>query len=166
MATTKLGDNEVHTNGDLPSVGSHAPDFVLTKNDLSAFTSLEQKGKRVILNIFPSIDTGVCATSVRKFNQEAAKLDNTLVLCISQDLPFAHKRFCGAEGIENVITLSGFRNPEFQENYGVKLMDSAMKGLCARAVVVADENGKVLHSELVPSIGQEPDYEAALAVLN
>lgn len=165
MALTKLKGNPVNTNGDLPAIGSKAPDFVLTKGDLSSFTSLEMAGKKVVLNIFPSLDTGTCAASVRHFNQAASGLDNTIVLCISQDLPFAQNRFCGAEGIENVVTLSGFRNQKFAENYGIKVVEGPMLGLNARAVVVLDESGTVKYTELVPEITQEPDYESALAAL-
>lgn len=165
MALTKLKGNPINTNGDLPAIGIKAPDFVLTKGDLSSFTSLEMAGKKVVLNIFPSLDTGTCAASVRHFNQAASGLNNTIVLCISQDLPFAQNRFCGAEGIENVVTLSGFRNQEFAENYGIKVVEGPMLGLNARAVVVLDESGTVKYTELVPEITQEPDYDSALTAL-
>ena len=165
MAQVTLKGNVVNTNGNLPAVGSKAPDFVLTKVDLSALSSLELEGKKVILNIFPSLDTGTCAASVRRFNADAAHLNNTVVLCISQDLPFAHKRFCVSEGIENVVNLSTFRNHEFLESYGVQIIDGPMTGLCARAVAVLNEEGIVIHTELVSEITQEPDYRAALAVL-
>lgn len=164
MAITKLRDLEVHTVGDLPAPGDPLPAFTLTKPDLSDLPSGDLRGSRVVLNIFPSIDTGVCATSVRRFNELAAGLDGTVVVCVSHDLPFALGRFCGAEGIENVVTASAFRS-SFGSDYGVDLADGPMRGLCARAVVVADADGIVRHVELVPAIGQEPDYEAALAAL-
>ncbi len=164
MAETKLRGNPVHTVGDLPSVGAPAPSFSLTTSDLSQIDSASLQGTRVVLNIFPSIDTAVCAMSVRRFNELAANLDNTTVLCVSADLPFAHKRFCGAEGIENVTTGSTFRS-DFGEAYGVTLADSPMKGLLARSVVVIDDKGSVVHTELVPDISQEPDYDAALVAL-
>jgi thiol peroxidase len=165
MAQITLHGNPINTNGNLPEVGSSASDFTLTKSDLSAATLADFKGKKVILNIFPSVDTGTCATSVRTFNKSATSLDNTTVVCISQDLPFAQARFCGAEGIENVVMASGFRNPEFAENYGVNIVDSPMNGLCARAIVVFDENGVIKHTELVSEVVDEPNYEAALAAL-
>jgi thioredoxin-dependent peroxiredoxin len=164
MAQTALGGNSVNTVGDLPSVGSLAPSFTVTKGDLSEITPADLAGQRVVINIFPSLDTAVCATSVRKFNELASSLDNTTVLCVSADLPFAQGRFCAAEGLTNVITASTFRS-EFGSAYGVKLADSKMAGLMARAVVVLDEEGKVLHSQLVPDITQEPDYDAAVAAL-
>jgi thiol peroxidase len=163
MATTALKGTPVETNGDLPTVGDVAPDFSLATTDLSDVTRPE--GKRVVLNIFPSVDTGVCATSVRKFNELAAGLENTEVICASEDLPFALKRFCGAEGIENVTAASAFRST-FGEDYGVTLTETGMKGLLARSVVVIDEDGTVLHTELVPDITAEPDYDAAIAALN
>ncbi len=165
MAQITLKGNPINTNGNLPEVGSSASDFTLTKLDLSAATLADFKGKKVILNIFPSVDTGTCATSVRTFNKSAASLENTTVMCISQDLPFAQARFCGAEGIENVVMASGFRNPEFAENYGVKIVDGPLNTLCARSIVVLDENGIVKHTELVPETVDEPNYEAALAAL-
>jgi len=164
MATTKLGENTVHTLGNLPSVGSKAPEFSLTGMDLKEVNSSEFTGKKLVLNIFPSVDTGVCAASVREFNKRAASLQNTVVLCISKDLPFAMKRFCGAEGISNVVALSDFRN-NFSEKYGVQLADGAFAGLDARAVVVVNETGHVAYTELVPQIGQEPDYEKAIGAL-
>jgi thiol peroxidase len=163
MATTALKGTPVETIGDLPTVGDVAPDFSLATTDLSDVTRPE--GKRVVLNIFPSVDTGVCATSVRKFNELAAGLKNTEVICASEDLPFALKRFCGAEGIENVTAASAFRST-FGEDYGVTLTETGMKGLLARSVVVIDEDGTVLHTELVPDITAEPDYDAAIAALN
>lgn len=164
MATVTLKGNPIHTNGDLPAVGSKAPAFSLVKTDLSEVTSESLAGKRVVLNIFPSVDTPTCATSVRTFNAEASKLDNTLVVCASQDLPFALNRFCGAEGLSNVVPASAFRS-DFASSYGVKLVDSPLAGLTARAVVVLDTDGTVLHSELVSEVAQEPNYEAALKVL-
>jgi thiol peroxidase len=165
MATTTLGGNPVNTSGDLPAVGSQAPDFTLTSSaDLSDVTAASLAGKRVVLNIFPSIDTPTCATSVRKFNELASSLANTTVVCVAADLPFAMKRFCGAEGIENVVTASTFRS-EFGTAYGVKMVDGRLAGLLARSVVVLDETGKVIHSQLVPSIGDEPNYDAAIASL-
>lgn len=164
MAETKFRGNPVHTNGDLPAVGSPAPSFTVTGSDLSDITLADQAGKRVVLNVFPSIDTGVCAMSVRKFNELAAGLDNTAVLCISADLPFAMGRFCGAEGIANVVVGSTFRS-DFASDYGVKLTDGPLAGLCARSVFVLDTDGSVVYSELVPETGQEPDYDAAVAAL-
>jgi len=165
MAETTLGGNPAKTSGELPAVGSAAPMFELTGIDLKPVSSSEMEGRRLVLNIFPSLDTAVCATSVRRFNELAAGLDNTIVLNVSADLPFAQKRFCGAEGIENVTLGSVFRNPEFGDDYGVRLTESRMAGLLARAVVVLDTDGTVLHSQLVPSIGSEPDYDAAIASL-
>ena len=154
----------VRVEGSLPTVGAAAPAFSLAAADLSDKTLADFAGKRKVLNIFPSIDTGVCQQSVRAFNQRASSLNNAVVLCISADLPFALSRFCGAEGIENVVTLSSFRS-SFGADYGITLADTPLRGLTARAVVVLDENNKVLHAELVPEIGQEPNYDAALAVL-
>jgi len=165
MAQTKLGENTVNTLGDLPAIGSTAPDFSLAGNDLKEVKLSEFRGKRVIINIFPSIDTGVCATSVREFNKRAATLDNTVVLSISKDLPFAFRRFCGAEGIDKVITLSDFRNKGFSREFGMEMTDGGMAGLLARSIVVLDEKGVVKHTQVVPAIGQEPDYDAALQVL-
>ena len=164
MAQITFHDNPVHTSGDLPAVGQTAPAFSLTATDLSEKSLADFAGKRKVLNIFPSVDTGVCAQSVRTFNQRASSLDNVVVLCISADLPFAQARFCGAEGLDNVVNLSTFRS-SFAADYGVALADSPLRGLTARAVVVLDENDKVLHSELVAEIANEPDYDAALAVL-
>ncbi|MBL3657881.1 thiol peroxidase [Fulvivirga sediminis] len=165
MATITLKGNEIKTNGELPAVDSLAPEFTLTKGDLSETSLKDFKGKKVILNIFPSIDTSTCATSVRKFNEKASSLENSVVLCISKDLPFAQQRFCGAEGIENVMTLSDFRHPEFASNYGLKIETGPLTGLDARSVVVIDENGKVIYTELVKETADEPNYEAALAAL-
>ena len=165
MAQTKIGETTVKTSGDLPSVGSSAPDFVLAGVDLKDVSLKDFAGKNVILNIFPSIDTRVCAMSVREFNKRAAGMNNAVVLCIAKDLPFAMKRFCGAEGIENVVMLSDFRNKGFSKTYGIEMMDGGMYGLHARAIVVIDSNGKVKYTELVPAIGQEPNYDAALKAL-
>lgn len=162
MATTALGDNPVNTVGDLPAVGTAAPSVDLVGADFSAVTLPE--GKRTVLNIFPSIDTGVCAASVRKFNELAAGLDNTAVINVSQDLPPALNRFCGAEGIENVQVGSGFRST-FGDDYGVRMTDGKLEGLFARSVVVLDADGSVVYTELVPQIAQEPDYDAAIAAL-
>lgn len=165
MATVDFRGTPANTIGNLPAVGAEAPSFELTNADLGTVSSQDLRGKRVVLNIFPSIDTGVCATSVRKFNEYAAGLENTAVVTVSEDLPFALSRFCGAEGIENVIPTSAFRS-SFGEDFGVKLVDSKMQGLLSRSVVVLDEDGKVIHSELVPAISSEPDYDAAIAALN
>lgn len=163
MATTSLGDTLVHTVGDLPAVGTPAPAFTLTGTDLRDDVVLPA-GSRVVLNIFPSVDTGVCATSVRRFNEIAAGLENTTVVCVSADLPFALGRFCAAEGIDNVVTASTFRSG-FGYDYGVRMENGGFAALMARAVVVIDTDGTVLHTELVPTIGQEPDYDAAIAAL-
>lgn len=157
--------NPVKVAGVLPVPGETAPALVLTKNDLSEVDLSQWQGQRKVLNIFPSIDTSTCATSVRRFNQLASELHNTVVLCISMDLPFAQSRFCGSDGLDKVITLSGFRHPDFKSNWGVDIRDLPLAGLSARAVVVLDENNTVLHSELVAEIADEPDYQAALAVL-
>lgn len=151
--------------GEVPKVGSQAPAFTLVGAGLADVSLKDFAGKRKVLNIFPSVDTPTCATSVRKFNAEAGALHNTVVLCVSADLPFAQARFCGAEGLENVQNLSTFRNPEFLKQYGVAIADGGMAGLAARAVVVLDESDKVLHSELVGEISSEPNYEAAIASL-
>lgn len=165
MATTAIKGEPVQTSGELPAVGSTAPAFELAGSDLGSVTSQDFAGKRVILNVFPSVDTGVCAQSVREFNERAASLENTAVVCVSEDLPFAHARFCGAEGIENVTTGSAFRS-SFGEDFGLTQADGPMRGLLARAVVVLDENGKVLHTQLVDEITTEPDYDAAQAALS
>ncbi|PIE61511.1 MAG: lipid hydroperoxide peroxidase [Desulfobacterales bacterium] len=165
MASTQLGGNPVSLAGQFPAVGAQAKEFIGVGQDLTDVTLSSLKGKRVVLNIFPSIDTPVCATSVRKFNEAAAALDNTVVVCISGDLPFAHQRFCGAEGLENVKTASVFRNPEFGSDYGVGIQNGPLAGLTARAVVVVDEGGNVIYSQLAPEIKEEPDYEKALAAL-
>jgi len=160
-----LGGNVIEVAGSLPAPGQAAPAFKLVGKDLADVPLASFAGKRKVLNIFPSIDTPTCATSVRKFNQTANNLPNTVVLCISADLPFAQNRFCGAEGLANVVTLSTLRGREFLENYGVAIKTGPLAGVAARAVVVLDENDWVLHSELVPEIKSEPDYDAALAVL-
>jgi len=162
MATTALGGTPANTVGDLPAIGSQAPAFTLTGSDFSEVT-LEQ-GTRTVLNIFPSVDTGVCAASVKKFNQLAAGLDNTRVVCVSADLPFAQARFCGAEGIADVTAASSFKSG-FGTDYGVTLTDGKFEGLLARAVVVVDTDGSVIHTQLVPEIGTEPDYDAAVDAL-
>ena len=161
--TTKFKGNTVHLDGQFIAAGAAAPDFALVKGDLSTFTLADCRGKHVVMNIFPSIDTGVCATSVRKFNQLAASLPDTVVLCISRDLPFAQSRFCAAEGIAGVTTLSDFRRTStFGTDYGVQMADGPLAGLLARAVVVIAPNGKVAYSQLVPEITTEPDYEATI----
>ena len=164
MADTALGDTPAHTSGDLPEVGAKAPDFTLVADDLSTFT-LDDVSGRAVLNIFPSIGTGVCQASVRRFNELAAGLENTTVVNVSVDLPFAMVGFCAAEGIENAKVGSAFRS-SFPEDYGVRLTDTKFEGLLARSVVVLDEDGTVTYTELVPNIGQEPDYDAALAALS
>jgi thiol peroxidase len=165
MANITLRGTPIHTNGDLPKVGSKAPDFKLTSGDLKDLALGDYAGKRKVLNISPSLDTSVCATAARKFNDTAGKLGNTVVLLITADLPFAAKRFCTAEGLQNVIPLSLMRDKKFAEDYGVLLVDGPMAGLCARSVVVLDESNKVIHAQLVPETVNEPDYESALAAL-
>lgn len=165
MAVFNLKGNPFNTTGDLPATGSGAAEFSLTKTDLSEITLSELKGKRVVLNVFPSIDTDVCANSVRRFNAEASKLQNTVVLCISMDLPFAHARFCGAEGLEDVVSVSDFRTGDFGRKYGMRIADGPLAGLLARSVVVVDGEGKVIYTELVPETTQEPDYDSAIAAL-
>ncbi|WP_333810066.1 thiol peroxidase [Flavobacterium sp.] len=165
MASITLGGNPVHTNGELPAIGSKAIDFSLVKTDLGTATLADFTGSKVVLNIFPSVDTGTCAASVRKFNEKASALANTKVLCISRDLPFAQKRFCGAEGLDNVINLSDFKDGSFGKNYGLEILDGPLAGLHSRVVIVLDENGIILHTEQVKEIADEPNYEAALAVL-
>ncbi len=162
--TITLGGNAIHTVGKLPAVGTKVKDFALTSVDLKEKTFSDFKGKYVIMNIFPSVNTGVCSKSVRKFNEDAAGLKNTTVLCISKDLPFAQKAFCGAEGIEHVVMLSDFRS-DFGNDYGVQIADGPMKGLLSRAVIVIDPNGKIIYEQQVPEIGHEPDYAAAIAVI-
>jgi thiol peroxidase len=165
MAITALGGNPVQTNSDLPAKGSTAPDFLLVGTDLSEKTLADFKGKKKILTINPSYDTSVCQAAARTFNQRAAGLEDVVVLVVSSDLPFAQKRFCVAEGLEGVVPLSTFRG-SFLRDYGVELIESKMKGLAARAIVVLDENDEVVHTELVPDIGQEPNYDAAIAAVS
>jgi thioredoxin-dependent peroxiredoxin len=165
MASITLGGNAINTSGNLPQLGSVAPDFNLVKNDLSIASLSDYKGEKLVLNIFPSIDTATCATSVRKFNETASQLVNTKVLCISRDLPFAQKRFCGAEGLEKVENLSDFKDGSFGKNYGLEIVDSVLAGLHSRVVIVLDENGIVKYAEQVSEIADEPNYDAALASL-
>jgi len=165
MASITLKGNPIHTSGELPKVGSKLADFKLVKNDLSIATLGDFAGSKLVLNIFPSIDTGTCATSVRKFNTSASQLENTKVLCISRDLPFAQKRFCGAEGLENVVNLSDFQEGSFGKANGLEIVDGVLAGLHSRSVIVVDENGMVSYTEQVLEIANEPNYEAALASL-
>jgi thiol peroxidase len=165
MAQVTLKGTPIHTNGDVPAVGAKAPDFKLVNGDLKDVSLADFKGKKKILNIVPSLDTPTCATSTRKFNKEAGSLPNTVVLVVSADLPFASKRFCTTEGLQNVVPLSLMRTKAFAKDYGVLLQDGPLQGITARAVVVLDENDKVVHRQLVPEIGQEPDYAAALAAV-
>ena len=165
MASITLKGSPIHTIGSLPETGNQAPDFSLVKTDLSEASLADFRGNRLVLNIFPSIDTPTCAASVRAFNQKAAGLDNTKVLCISRDLPFAQARFCGAENLDNVITLSDFDSGNFGRDYGLTIVDGPLKGLHSRAIVVVDENGKVIYTEQIGEIADEPNYEKALAVL-
>jgi len=162
MAQITFKSQPIHTVGELPAVGKPAPDFVLTKTDLSDVSLADFSGKKIVLNIFPSIDTEVCAMTVRRFNSEIDRFQNAVALCVSLDLPFAHGRFCGAEGLNNVISVSELRNRDFGDDYGVRIQDGPLAGLLARAVVIVDGNGTVTYTELVPEIAQEPDYEAAL----
>ena len=165
MATITLGGNAINTTGNLPQVGTQAIDFNLTKADLSIVSLADFAGSKLVLNIFPSVDTGTCAASVRKFNESASNLENTKVLCISRDLPFAQARFCGAEGLENVITLSDFNTGGFGKNYGLEIQDSVFAGLHSRVVIVIDEKGNIKYTEQVAEVANEPNYEAALAAL-
>ncbi|WP_431711419.1 thiol peroxidase [Glutamicibacter uratoxydans] len=165
MATTAIDGNPVQTVGELPAVGTKAPEFTLTDTGLGDLTSASLAGRRVVLNIFPSVDTGVCADSVRKFNELAAGLENTTVVCASKDLPFALARFCGAEGLENVVAASAFRS-SFGEDFGLTQADGPLRGLLARTVIVLDEEGKVIYSQLVDEIKTEPNYDAAIAALS
>ena len=165
MAQITFKGNPVQTIGELPEPGEPAPDFKLTKTDLTDISLKDFTGQRVVLNIFPSIDTSVCATSVRRFNAEVDKLKDAVVICASMDLPFAHARFCGAEGLEKVVSASEVRDREFGDRYGVRMTEGPLAGLLARAVVVIDPNGSVIYTQLVPEITQEPDYEAALSLL-
>lgn len=166
MAQTKLGEQPANTNGNLPDLNSTAPDFILTGTDMKEIRLRDYAGKNVVLNIFPSVDTSVCASSVREFNKRAASLPDTVVLNIAKDLPFAMKRFCATEGIQHVYLASDFRNLGFGKNYGTELVDSAFAGLFARAVVVINKQGKVAHTQLVPQIGDEPDYDSAIKALS
>ncbi len=163
MATIKLKGNPIHTSGNLPAIGGPAPDFLLTRADLADVSLTDFKDQVKVLNVVPSLDTGVCAASARFFNQRAAAMGGTVILTVSRDLPFAQKRFCETEGIEAVITLSELRNRDFGRAYGLEIVDGPMAGLLARAVLVLDRAGKIIYSELVPEIAQEPDYESALA---
>lgn len=165
MASVLLSGNQVKTNGELPKVGSKAPDFKLIATDLSIVSLADFVGSKIVLNIFPSIDTPTCATSVRKFNSDVGKLENTKILCISRDLPFAQNRFCGAEGLQNVINLSDFNTGNFGKDYGLEFVDGAFAGLHSRAVIVIDENGIVKYTEQVANTSNEPNYEAAFAAL-
>ncbi len=165
MATITLKGNPVHTNGELPEVGSKLADFSLMKNDLSMASLADFNGSKLIFNIFPSIDTGTCATSVRQFNAKASTLANTTVLCVSRDLPFAQKRFCGAEGLDNVVTLSDFKDGSFGKTNGLEIVNGPLTGLNSRAIIIVDENGIVKYTEQVSEIANEPNYESALAAL-
>ncbi|GHM99906.1 putative thiol peroxidase [Cytophagales bacterium WSM2-2] len=163
--SVKLGPNQANLIGNLPAVGGPAPAFILSANDLSDKTLKDYAGKNVVMNIFPSVDTSTCATSIRKFNEKVAALQNTVVLCISKDLPFAQKRFCGTEGIDKALTLSDFRSLGFGKDYGVEITSGNFTGLFARAIVVIDPSGKIKYTELVPQIGDEPNYDAALKAI-
>ncbi|HPE86069.1 MAG: thiol peroxidase [Bacteroidales bacterium] len=165
MTQITLKGNPIHTSGSLPSIGSPAKDFSLIGRNLGEVKLSDFKGKNVLLNIFPSLDTEVCATSVRKFNSTAAQLDNTVVLCISRDLPFAHGRFCSTEGIDKVITASEFQNHDFSHDYGLDIVDGPMKGLHARSVIVVNPEGKIIYTEQVPEITREPDYDQAIEAI-
>ncbi len=165
MATITLGGNPINTNGTLPQIGSKAIDFKLIKTDLSTATLADFSGSKLVLNIFPSIDTGTCATSVRTFNEKANAMNNTKVLCISRDLPFAQKRFCATEGLDNVINLSDFNTGLFGKNFGLEINDGVLAGLHSRVIIVIDENGVITHTEQVGEIADEPNYDAALAAL-
>lgn len=165
MAQITFKGNAIHTAGSLPKIGSAAPDFKVVKSDLTPVSLSDFRGRKVVLNIFPSLDTSVCAASVRRFNVEAANLKDAVVLCISRDLPFAHSRFCAAEGLDRVITGSAYQDTGFSDAYGVCITDGPLRGLFSRAVVVVDEQGKVIYTEQVPEIAQEPDYDKALRAL-
>ena len=165
MAQITLKGNPIETIGELPSIGTRAPSFELTKTDMSDVSLEDFAGKTIVMNIFTSLDTSVCAASVRRFNMEASRFDDTIVLCISADLPFAHKRFCEAEGLEDVIPLSVFRSPAFGDDYGVTITTGPLKGLLSRAIVIIDKSGNVIYTEQVPEIAQEPDYDSALNAL-
>jgi len=165
MATVTLKGTKATTNGELPAIGNKAPEFNLTKNDLSTATLKDYAGSKVVLNIFPSIDTSTCATSVRRFNEEASKLENTKVICVSRDLPFAQARFCGAENLENVVNLSDFKTGSFGKDYGLEFIDGPLHGLHSRAVVVINESGVVQYTEQVSEIVDQPNYQAALEAI-
>lgn len=165
MATVTLGGDTVHTSGSLPSVGTSAPDFTLTATDLSSKSLIDFKGHNLVLNVFPSVDTGTCAKSIREFNKVASSLDNTKVLCISKDLPFAMARFCGAEGLDNVINLSDYKDGSFGHTYGLDFSDGAFKTLLSRCVIILDSEGKITYTEQVSEIADEPNYKAALEAL-
>ena len=165
METIYFKGQECHTYGNIPATGSKAPDFKLTGADLSDVKLSDYRGRRVVLNIFPSLDTPVCAASVRHFNKEAADLDNVTVICISMDLPFAQGRFCAANDIKNVVVASAFRSPEFVRDYGAQIIDGPLAGLLARVVLVVDTDGKVIFSDIVSEITEEPDYRGAISVL-
>lgn len=165
MASITLGGNPINTVGELPKIGTMAPNFSLVNSDLSTVELKDFAGKKLVLNIFPSVDTGTCATSVRTFNEKASSLPNTKVLCISKDLPFAQKRFCAAEGLDNVISLSDFKTGSFGKNYGLEIIDSAFAGLHSRAVIVVNEEGNILYTEQVAEIANEPNYDEAIKVL-
>ena len=165
MASITLGGNPIHTSGELPTVGTKMTDFKLVTTDLLEVSLNDYAGKRVVLNIFPSVDTGTCAASVRAFNEKASALENTTVLCISRDLPFAQKRFCAAEGLENVVSLSDFKNGDFGKNNGLEMTEGPLAGLHSRAIIVLDENGVITYTEQVGEIADEPNYESAIAVL-
>ncbi len=165
MADITLGGNPTATRGNLPEVGSEAPDFLLVKTDMSRVSLADYKGKTIVFNIFPSIDTGVCANSVRTFNEKAARFNDTVILCVSRDLPFAHSRFCEAEGISNVIPLSDFNDGSFGHAYGATITDGDFEGLLARAIVIVDTDGKVKYTELVNEIGNNPDFDSAIAAI-
>ncbi len=165
MATITLKGNPIRTNGELPHVGHACPPFTLTRMDLSELSSVDLEGQRVVLNIFPSIDTSTCAASVRAFNERAGEAPNTVVLCVSMDLPFATKRFCAAEGLVRVLPASAFRHPDFGKNFGLTMTDGPLRALLARAIVVLDEHGTIVHTELVKELAHEPDYDSALSIL-
>ncbi len=165
MAKTALKGNEVNTIGNLPEVGSQAPDFLLVRSDLKEATLASYHGQRVILNIYPSVDTGICAMSTIKFNEEASNLENTRIVCVSKDLPFAFQRYCASEGIDSLDTLSAYRDQNFGKDYGVEMVDGPLKGLNARAIVIVNEEGQVIYTEMVPEITTEPNYEKALAAI-
>ena len=165
MTSITLGGNPIHTLGELPAVGTKLSDFKLINTDLDVVSLSDFAGKKIVLNIFPSVDTGTCAASVRAFNENASTLNNTTVLCISRDLPFAQKRFCAAEGLDNVVNLSDFKSGKFGKTNGLEMIDGPLAGLHSRVIIVTDENGVITHTEQVAEIANEPNYEAALAIL-